>query len=389
MKNIPNMRLFLSGILSRLEAPELFVRIECIFYSGAKEFLLTCEREDGELSVEYLGTKRAMNRNELSEFLLRELPKYDKLLLHYIERTNTYVLSGDDRGVRTSVKETAAEKAAVRTASVGGRDYIIREQEAPELLRAIGIMAENGKIKNDMIRKYNQIDRFVERISDIPMPQDRPAVIMDCACGKSYLSFALNYYFTEIRKLRTKIVGVDYNQEVIRASKQMAEGLRYYNMEFLCEDLRQFDYGRKIDLLISLHGCDIATDYAIYSGIKHKAGAIVVVPCCHKELAEQIVYDPFESMMRHGTFKRRFCDVLTDSLRVLLLEMMGYKVSVLEYVSPLDTPKNIMIKAVRTSGYHAAAKENYLRLKEQFHVYPTLEGLLCDFLRIGSLYEDF
>ncbi|MBU5451160.1 SAM-dependent methyltransferase [Acetivibrio sp. MSJd-27] len=389
MKNIPKVRLFLNGILNRLDAPELFVRIECILYSGTKEFPLNCELEEGELSMDYLGTKRMINRNELGEFLLRELPKYDKLLLHYIERANTYVLNGDEQGVRTSVKETAAEKAAVRTASVGGREYIIRQQDAPGLLRAIGIVADNGKIKNDMIRKYNQIDRFVELVSDISMPKDRAAIIMDCACGKSYLSFALNYYFTELRKLRTKIIGVDYNQGVIKSSKLMAEGLRYYNMEFLCEDLRQFDYGRKIDLLISLHGCDIATDYAIYSGIKHKAGAIVVVPCCHKELAKQIAYDPFESMMKHGIFKRRFCDVLTDSLRVLLLEMMGYKVSVLEYVSPLDTPKNIMLKAVRTSGYNAVAKENYLRLKEQFHVHPTLEMLLCDYLKIKSLYEDF
>lgn len=389
MKNIPKIRLFLNGILNRLDNPELFVRLECILYSGTKEFPLNCELEDGELSMDYLGTKRTIDRSELGEFLSRELLKYDKLVLHYIERTNTYMLIGDDQNVKTSVKETTAEKAAVRTASVGGREYIIREQDAPGLLRAIGIMADNGKIKNDRIRKYNQIDRFVELVSDIPMPKDRPAIIMDCACGKSYLSFALNYYFTELRKLRTKIIGVDYNQGVIKASKQMAEGLGYHNMEFLCEDLRQFDYGKKIDLLISLHGCDIATDYAIYSGLRHKAGAIVVVPCCHKELAEQIAYDPFESMMRHGIFKRRFCDVLTDSLRVLLMEMMGYKVSVIEYVSPLDTPKNIMLKAVRVSGYSTAAKEKYLRLKEQFHVHPTLEMLLCDYLKVGSLYEDF
>lgn len=389
MKNIPKIQLFLNGILNRLDEPELFVRIECILYSGAKEFPITCEREEGELSMEYLGTKRIIDRKDLGSFLLRELPKYDKLVLSYIERVNTYVLTGDDQAVKTSVKETSAEKAAVKTASVGGREYIIKAEDAPGLLRAIGIMAENGKIKNDMIRKYNQIDRFAELISDIPMPGERPALIMDCACGKSYLSFALNYYFTDLRKLRTKIIGVDYNQGVIKASKQMAEGLCYHNMEFLCEDLRQFDYGKKIDLLISLHGCDIATDYAIYSGMKHKAGAIVVVPCCHKELANQIVSRPFESMLEHGIFKRRFCDVLTDSLRVLLMEMMGYKVSVLEYVSPLDTPKNIMLKAVRTGGCSASAKEKYLRLKEQFQVYPTLERLLCDFLNIGSLYEDF
>ena len=160
-------------------------------------------------------------------------------------------------------------------------------------------------------------------------------------------------------------------------------------MEFLCEDLKQFDCREKIDLLISLHGCDVATDYAIYSGLKHKAGAIVVVPCCHKELARQISSEFLDSILKHGIFKRRFCDVLTDSMRVLLLEMMGYKVSVLEYVSPLDTPKNIMIKAVRTSGYQQSAKENYLKLKERFQVQPTLETLVCKLLKVSDLYEAF
>ncbi len=389
MKNIPKVSLFLNGILNRLESPELFVRIETVFYSGAKEFILSCELQNGELILDYLGAKKKVDREAIGELIASELPKYDKFVFSYVERTTTYVLTGDDRGVKTSVRETVQEKTAVKTASVGGRDYIIREQDAPELLKAIGIMSENGKIKNDMIRKYNQIDRFAELIEDVPMPSDRQALIMDCACGKSYLSFALNYYYTEIRKMRTKFIGVDYNRQVIQSSQKMAETLAYHNMKFLCEDLRQFDYGKKIDLLISLHGCDIATDYAIYSGIKHKAGAIVVVPCCHKELAEQIAYEPFDSMLKHGIFKRRFSDVLTDSLRVLLMEMMGYKVSVVEYVSPLDTPKNVMLKAVKASGYQAKAKEKYLRLKEQFHVYPTLEMLLCDLLQISSLYEEF
>ncbi len=388
MKNIPKVGLLLNGILSRLSDPGLFVGIECVLYSGTKEFLLQCALENEALCVQYLGVSRTVSISGFSEFLLSELPKYDKLVFSYIERTNTYMLIGDDRNVKTSVKETVLEKQAVNTASVGGRQYIIRGQDAPALLKAIGIMAENGKIKNDMIRKYNQIDRFAELIADIPMPGDRQGIVMDCACGKSYLSFALNYYFTEIRKLRTKIVGVDYNPNVIASSKQMAETLQYHNMEFLCEDLREFDYGKKIDLLISLHGCDIATDYAIYSGIKHKAGAIVVVPCCHKELATQIAYEPFESILKYGIFKRRFCDVLTDSLRVLLMEMMGYKVSVVEYVSPLDTPKNVMLKAIRTSDRNPAAKEKYLRLKEQFSVYPTLEMLLCQELGVNSLYED-
>ncbi len=388
MKNIPKVGLFLNGILSRLEEPGLFVGIECILYSGTKEFAMQCTLDNGALSMQYLGMNRTVSVGEFSEFLLGELPKYDKIVFYYVERTNTYMLIGDDRNVKTSVKETVAENQTVKTASVGGRQYIIREQDAPALLKAIGIMAENGKIKNDMIRKYNQIDRFAELIADIPMPQDRQAIIMDCACGKSYLSFALNYYFTEIRKLRTKIIGVDYNQGVIDSSRKMAQELQYHNMEFLCEDLREFDYGKKIDLLISLHGCDIATDYAIYSGIKHRAGAIVVVPCCHKELATQIAHEPFEAMLKHGMFKRRFCDILTDTLRVLLMEMMGYKVSVVEYVSPLDTPKNVMLKAIRTSERNPAAKEKYLRLKEQFSVYPTLEMLLCEELGINSLYED-
>ena len=207
MKNIPKVNLFLNGILNRLEDPTLFLRIECSFYSGSKEFPLHCALEDGKLLTTYLGATARLTQKEFSELLTKELEKYDKIILKYIERTSTVVLTGDDRNVKTTVKETARENTEMKVASVGGRDYIIKAQEAPELLRAIGIMAENGKIKNDMIRKYNQIDRFIELVSDIPMPRERTGIILDCACGKSYLSFALNYYYTEIRKCGQRLLG--------------------------------------------------------------------------------------------------------------------------------------------------------------------------------------
>lgn len=235
-------------------------------------------------------------------------------------------------------------------------------------------MAENGKIKNDMVRKYNQIDRFAEFVSDIDFGDN--ITVMDCACGKSYLSFALNYYFTEILKKKCSIYGIDYNESVIASSNEIKDKLRYYNMEFIQADLKEFNLNKKVDLVISLHACDVATDYALYSGIKHKSKAIICVPCCHKELSNQITYEPFDNILKHGIFRRRFCDILTDSLRTLLLEANGYKVAVTEYTSPLDTPKNIMLKAIKVADKNEKAMEEYYKLKEQFKVYPTLEMLL-------------
>ena len=373
-QSIAKVNLFLQSLCVKLEENnDIFKSILVTYKSGVKEYFLKIYYEDS-LVVDYLGEKREIKIKDIPYVISKELDKYDSVVIDYIDRISTLEIVADNKNVYSTNKKTSSEDIVVKNSTVGGREYIIKGESSEPLLKAIGIMADNGKIKNDMVRKYNQIDRFIELISDIDFSKD--SNILDCACGKSYLSFAVNYYVTEILKKKCFVYGIDYNEDVIKASNKIKEQLNYNNMQFLKEDLREFYLNKKIDLVISLHACDIATDYAIYSGIKHKSKAIICVPCCHKELSNQIKYEPFSDILKHGIFNRRFCDILTDALRTLLLEANGYKVSVVEYTSPLDTPKNIMLKAIKVSSKNEKALKKYYELKKQFGVNPTLEWLL-------------
>lgn len=372
-KQIPKMMLFLKAIVSRYkENTDFFVGIDVTYKSGTKEFVMNFSREEEKLVCFFLGVKNDVDIDAVPDVISGKLKDYESVTVVYKDRMSELVITGDDKNV--SSKQRSAGSEMPKTATVGGREYIIKENEAPRLLKAIGIMAENGKIKNDMVRKYNQIDRFVELVSDIE-PRDGMN-IMDCGCGKSYLSFVLNHYYTEVKKKKCHVYGIDYNKDVIAASEKMANELGYRNMNFIAADLRELDLNLRADIVISLHACDIATDYAIYSGLRHKSRAIICVPCCHKELMGQVKSETFESVLKHGVYKNRFCDMLTDTMRSLLLEAMGYKVSVIEYVSPLDTPKNVMLKAVKTGGYNQSAMDEFYKLKDMFKVRPTLEYLI-------------
>ena len=184
-------------------------------------------------------------------------------------------------------------------------------------------------------------------------------VLLDCACGKSYLSFVMNYYLHEVLHRRCRVIGVDINEHVIEESRAMAKRLGYHNMTFQCADLRVYQPPKNVTAVISLHACDIATDLALATAIRGRAKYIACVPCCHKELLDQYTLPGLEPLTRHGVFKARFNDVLTDSMRALKLEAEGYKVSVVEYISPLDTPKNLLIRAVRTGKENHRARADY------------------------------
>jgi hypothetical protein len=189
----------------------------------SSQYIVT--RENNKLKVEYLGDKKEIGTDSIPSLICEELKKYDSVIITYTDRINSFEITGDNKNVSSRNIENKNTELAPKNATVGGREYIIKEKEAPELLKAIGIMADNGKIKNDMVRKYNQIDRFVELVSDIKTGDN--ITVMDCACGKSYLSFALNYYYTDIMKKKCNIYGIDYNEGVIASSNEIKNKLNY------------------------------------------------------------------------------------------------------------------------------------------------------------------
>ena len=251
--------------------------------------------------------------------------------------------------------------------------------EAAALLREIGILTADGKLKNDMIRKYNQIDHYVELVAPMFEQDDSDEIVLlDCACGKSYLSFVMNYYLHEVLHRRCRVIGVDIKEHVIDESRAMAKRLGYHNMSFQCADLRVYQPPKNVTAVISLHACDIATDLALATALRARAKYIACVPCCHKELLDQYTMPGLEPLTRHGVFKARFNDVLTDSMRALKLEAEGYKVSVVEYISPLDTPKNLLIRAVRTGRENRRAKADYEAVRRTLGTTSELDRRCMD-----------
>jgi SAM-dependent methyltransferase len=325
--------------------------------------------------------KQELLPRDLMQLIFQHGKSFDDCAVNYVERGTSITIWTEKNNVKIKYNETQTQENIPHddVTARSNREYLVKVGEADELLREIGIISSQGKVKNDMIRKYNQIDRFVELTEGIikQLAEGKESItVLDCACGKSYLSFVLNYYIKEKLKKNCYFIGLDISEQVIASSKQMAGNLGYKNMEFLQMNIQNYMPTKKIDLVISLHGCDIATDMAIAAGIRYSAEAVVVIPCCQREILNQYEYQPFKDITKHGILKARLADVLTDGIRGIVLESMGYDVSIVEYISPLDTPKNLMIRAIKQGGKNRKAYESYLELKESLGIEPTLARLI-------------
>ena len=336
--------------------------------------------QGSKLVFEMKKNKREILVGELSQTIIHEGRDYEDCIIEYTERGSQLVIWTEKNNVRIKYNELQqpALNAHDDVSRRSNRDYLVKAGEAGDVLREIGILTAEGRVRNDMIRKYNQIDHFVELVDSIlkELGTKESITVLDCACGKSYLSFVLNFYIKEKLKKNCYFIGLDISEQVITSSKKMAESLGYKNMEFISTDIKNYMPDRKIDLVISLHGCDIATDMAIAAGIRSNAEALIVIPCCQKEILNQYDYKPFKEIVKYGILKARLADVLTDGIRGLLLESMGYEVSIVEYISPLDTPKNIMIRAIKKGNRNRKAYEEYIELQEALGINPTLARLL-------------
>lgn len=286
----------------------------------------------------------------------------DKGTIRFVERGTllTIAIKGREATLAISTLDAPRHQQPVET---GTRQNFIKVGEALELLQALAIASPAGKVRADKRRKFYQVDRFVELVDEIvgEWREKRPLTILDCGCGKSYLSFVLNYWLVEKRRIPCRIIGIDENENVIQASRDIQKRLNYRNMEFRQSSILAYKPTGPVDMVLSLHACDTATDEALAQGIHLKSKYIIAVPCCQAALRERLDYSPWEAVAKHSIFRNRLADVLTDGMRTSALTARGYKVSVVEYVSPLATPKNIMIRAMRTEA--AGNSEPYERLQ--------------------------
>lgn len=390
--NINKLNLFFIGLQNRFtENISIFKHINVEFVSGLKSFKGEAILDGINLIYNFNGVTKKLSIENFFDDILEQCLNYEGLSLTYSERGEVLLITADNKNVTMKTVDVGNSNFTsennkinkepihnVNTSTLLNRNYYIKVGEADELLKEIGIMSKEGKIKNDKIRKYNQIDHYVELLEGIldDLPKNNVINILDCGCGKSYLSFVLNYYLTEVKKRKCHFIGLDHSESVIESSKNMAKNLGYRNMEFHAVDIKDYNPNKKVNVVISLHACDTATDMALALGIKIESDIIIAVPCCHREILSQYSYPSFKSILEHGVFKARMADILTDGMRTLMLKAKGYKVSVAEYISPLETPKNLMIRAVKENEEDIDAMNEYINMMSSLNVYPALYDFL-------------
>lgn len=230
--------------------------------------------------------------------------------------------------------------------------YLLEEGRPVPFLVELGVMTSEGKVINGKHDKFRQINRFLEFIEDICpcLPRGRELTMIDFGCGKSYLTFAMYYYFHEIQNLDVRIIGLDLKEDVIEHCSRLAEQFGYEKLQFLTGDIADYEGVSQVDLVVTLHACDTATDYALAKAVAWNARAILSVPCCQHELNGQIQNELLQPVLQYGLLKERMAALITDGLRASLLEQQGYEVQVLEFIDMEHTPKNILIRAVKHSG---------------------------------------
>lgn len=259
------------------------------------------------------------------------------------------------------------------------KKYVLEEGVPVPFLLDLGVMTKEGKIVNSRFDKFRQINRFLEFIEDIlpELDKDRELTILDFGCGKSYLTFAIYYYLHELKKYDIRIIGLDLKKDVIRRCNELSKKYGYEKLTF--QEGNIADYSESgtgsVDMVVTLHACDTATDYALAKAVGWGAKVILSVPCCQHELNGQMENDILKPVLGYGLIKERMAALVTDALRAQYLEREGYDAQILEFISLEHTPKNILIRAVKT-GKKGGNGEAVRRCEEFLHVSPTLGRLL-------------
>lgn len=258
------------------------------------------------------------------------------------------------------------------------KQYILPDGVPCNFLIRLGVSDEKGKVFQKHYSKFRQINRYLEIVDDSfeSLDTSKKLRVVDFGCGKSYLTFALYHYLHEIKGLEVEIIGLDLKEDVIQFCNKVAKELHFDDLKFIMGDIADFT-SDAADMVVSLHACDTATDYALINAVKWQSQIILSVPCCQHELFDQIKEPMHQSLFKHGLLKDRFTEILTDGIRGLKLEAAGYEVSMIEFTSLEHTSKNIMIKAIKGTSPRKSqeASDSYEALKNYWKISPTIDQL--------------
>lgn len=331
----------------------------------------------------YVG-KQVLHENlsaeEALEQILRDMQEnFGQLQADTVKFSATALVSKKGKVTVKRKPNRETQKPAPDLSHNRTRQYILEEGTPVPFLVDLGVQTEDGKVVHRFYDKFRQINRFLEFIEDILpiLPKDRPVHIIDFGCGKSYLTFAMYHYLHTMQGLDLRVTGLDLKKDVILRCSRLAEKYGYEHLRFCCGDIADYTGTDRADMVVTLHACDTATDYALYQALRWQAGVILSVPCCQHEVNAQIRCRELEGALRYGLIKERMSALFTDALRADLLEEQGYDTQILEFIDMEHTPKNILIRAVkRPEGAKGHKTPQSSELAAFLGVHTTLQKLL-------------
>ena len=360
---------------SRIKGEKRKIQIRPILLKGALVFQAE-DYKQKQVFHQNLSGKEALEK--IGEWM-QEMQQLE--LLHQDGRVNMLVSKKGKITLKQS--ENGCQVPQADLTHNRKKKYILDPQVKVSFLEDLGVQTSEGKIVHSRYDKFRQINRFLEFVEDIlpALPKDREVVILDFGCGKSYLTFAMYYYLHELKGYDIRIIGLDLKEDVIRHCNELRTRYGYEKLDFLTGDIADYDGVDQVDMVVTLHACDTATDFALDKAIRWNAKVILSVPCCQHELNRQISNEILAPAFKYGLIQERMAALFTDAIRGNLLEEAGYQVQLLEFIDMEHTPKNILIRAVKhgKQGQHEK-KEKQLhsdvqRMLEFLHVDPMLARL--------------
>lgn len=361
-----------SNVRNKQETPYHQVKIKPILIRGQLYY-----------HTEYVFPRKVTHENIPPEALaehIEELSLTMKQLNIYTAHKDYQVLISKKFKVTVIEKKPTKQKEEVSLSHNRKKNYVFPEGTPVPFLIELGIMSKEGHVIGKRYDKFRQINRFVEMVRDVAsdLPVDKKLRIIDFGCGKSYLTFALHYYLTELCGRNIEVIGLDLKEDVIHTCTDLAEKLKLDNLKFLVGDIKDYTGYDQVDMVVTLHACNTATDAAIAKAIRWNAKVILSVPCCHHELYTQIENKTLAPLLDFGIIKERFAALATDGIRAQILQLLGYKTQLVEFIDMEHTPKNILIRAVKTGAPENQGQlvKSYKELTEFLSAEPALEHML-------------
>ena len=368
---------FVSAVLSNPREKDGTVKVKIRPVMKQDRLLFQCEEYRNNQAFHL-----NLEAEATSEYVENQMKVFKQMQME--TRQFRYQVLVSKKGKMTIQKRLqTAEVKEVNYSHNRAKHYILEEGKTVPFLRDLRVMTKTGEIVRTKFDKFRQINRFLEFIEDIlpQLPKDREVTILDFGCGKSYLTFAMYYYLHELNGYDIRIIGLDLKTDVIEACNQLAKKYGYRKLKFLEGNIADYTGSDEVDMVVTLHACDTATDFALAKAVGWKAKVILSVPCCQHELNGQMANEVLAPLFSYGLIKERMAALVTDSLRAEYLKREGYDTQILEFIDMEHTPKNILIRAVYT-GKRGDNDEAICACEKMLHVQPTLGKLLK-----GEIYD--